>query len=152
MELPNRKYPRLKTFDYAGGGAFFVTICTRNKEKVLGNVPDGEEACVNLTQLGKTVKTAILNIPNKYWGVILLLNSVVMPNHIHLLLQISEDAQVSLLRIVRSFKTVVTKSWGQPVWQRSFYEHIIRNEQDALHCWKYIDENPKKWTLDKYYE
>ncbi len=151
MELPNRKYPRLATFNYAGGGAFFVTICTRNKEKLFGNITDGEEACVNLTQLGEIVKTSMLSIPDAYWGVTLL-NGVVMPNHIHLLLQISENTQVSLLTIIRSFKTIVSKSWGESVWQRSFYEHIIRNEQDALCCWKYIDENPKKWTLDKYFE
>ncbi len=150
MEQPNRKYPRLKTFDYAGGGVFFVTICTRNKEKIFGSVVDGEQACVDLTELGIIAKTSMLSIPDAYSGVTLI-NGVVMPNHIHLLLQISENAQVSLLTIVRSFKTIVSKLWGQTVWQRSFYEHIIRNEQDALRCWKYIDENPKKWTLDKYY-
>ncbi len=151
MEYPKRKHPRLKNFDYAAGGVFCVTICTMKKQKLFGYVEDGEPAVVHLTSLGCLAQEVMGAIPGAYPGVALL-NGVVMPNHVHLLLQISGEKPVSLFMVVRSFKTLVTKRWGTPVWQASFYEHVVRNEADALRFWKYIDENPKKWALDPYFE
>ena len=52
---------------------------------------------------------------------------------------------------IRSFKTLVSKQIGVSIWQRSFYDHVIRNKEDYLHIWKYIDDNPAKWAEDKYY-
>ncbi len=77
---------------------------------------------------------------------------VVMPNHIHLLLEIQPEHHVLLFTVVRSTKAAVTKQWGSPVWQRSFHEHIIQNENEGLQFLKYIAENPLKWTLDEYYQ
>ncbi len=152
MDYPKRKHPRLKTFDYAAGGTFCITICTSGKEKTLGTVvTDGEESHVQLSPLGRFVEDLIQSIPDAYQGV-QVHNSVVMPNHVHILLQIPEGKPVSLFTVIRSLKTMAVKGWGQPIWQRSYYEHIVRNEQDALRYWKYIDENPKKWTLDPYFE
>ncbi len=151
MNYPVRKYPRLKDFDYAAGGVFCVTICSKDRRNTFGRVIDGETACVELFPLGQLVNNGLERIEEAYPGV-KLLNWVVMPNHVHLLLQISVGNPVSLFDVVRSTKAIVTRQWGSPVWQRSFYEHVVRGEQDALRYWKYIDENPKKWTLDKYYE
>ena len=52
---------------------------------------------------------------------------------------------------IRSFKTLVSKQIGQSIWQRSFYDHVIRDEGDYLHIWQYIDSNPAKWAEDEYY-
>ncbi len=150
MSYPVRKYPRLKSFDYAAGGVFCVTICTRNKEKRFGYVVDGEVAQVVLNELGQLAQSCLDSIEESYPGV-RVLNRVVMPNHIHLLLQIAPESKLSLMTVVRSYKTIVSKQWGVPLWQRSFYEHVVRGEADALRYWKYIDENPKKWTLDQYF-
>ncbi len=150
MDHPIRKYPRLKEFDYTTGGVFCVTICSKDKKQIFGRIMDGENAGVELSPLGQLVCNAVCKIENAYPGV-RLLNWVVMPNHVHLLIQISTDEPASLYDVVRSTKAIVTRQWGSPVWQRSFYEHVVRGEQDALRYWKYIDENPKKWTLDKYY-
>ncbi len=151
MEYKQRKHPRLKTFDYAAGGVFCVTICTAKKQKILGAVVAGEKAYVELSPVGALVWELIACIPCKYSGVTVL-NYVVMPNHIHMLLQISPSNPVSLFTVIRSLKTIATKRWGHPIWQRSYFEHIVRGEQDALRYWKYIDENPMKWLLDPYYE
>ncbi len=151
MEYTDRKHPRLKTFDYGAGGTFCITICSKNKEKIFGTIVEGREVNPNLTPLGELVQETISHIPTAYPGVSLL-NWVVMPNHVHLLIQIPEKNPVSLFSVIRSTKAIVTRKWGQPVWQSSYYEHIVRNEADALRFWKYIDENPIKWTLDQYYE
>ncbi len=150
MKLPVRKYPRLRNFCYDAGGVFCVTICSKNKEKIFGSVVGGETPAIVLTPLGETVKGAIDRIPIAYPGANIL-NSVVMPNHVHILLQISHENPVSLFSVIRSTKGLVTKSWGMPVWQRSFYEHIVREEKDAMRYWQYIDENPQKWSQDPYW-
>ncbi len=151
MNYPSRKYPRLKEFDYASGGTFCVTICAKHKAKIFGRVVDGEVAYVALSPLGEMVQNALDRIPKVYPGVEIL-NQVVMPNHVHILLQIPHNNPISLFDIVRSTKSVVTRQWGSPSWQRSYFEHVVRGEKDALRYWKYIDDNPKKWTLDPYFE
>ena len=57
----------------------------------------------------------------------------------------------TLTNVVRSFKTLVTKAWGTPVWQRGYHDHIVRNTDDFQTIWTYIDQNPLKWELDRYY-
>ncbi len=150
MPYLQRKHPRLKAFDYASGGVFFVTVCAAEKKKIFGSIAGGEEAVLKLNALGQLAYENMRKIPEIYPGVVLLAG-VVMPNHIHLLLQIPNDTPVSLFTVVRSFKAATTKQWGHPVWQSSFYEHVARNERDTLRCWKYIEENPKKWALDEYF-
>ncbi len=148
MNYPQRKYPRLKAFDYSSGGVFCVTICAKDKAKIFGGVTvAGENTFVVLSHLGQTVQNSLEQIPQAYPGVEIL-NYVVMPNHVHLLIQIPHDRGVSLFDIVRSTKSVVTRQWGAPVWQRSYYEHVVRGEKDAMRYWKYIDDNPKNghWT------
>jgi len=81
-----------------------------------------------------------------------------MPNHIHMIIKInngtmwsSSPTHSSVPQIIKTFKTLVSKEIGCSIFQRSYYAHIIRNEYDYQEIWKYIDENPLKWTLDKYY-
>lgn len=150
MNYPSRKYPRLKNFDYSAGGVFCVTICTKEKAKLFGYV-DVASAAMHLSELGALVQAQIDRIPQAYPGTILW-NRVVMPNHLHILLQIPPEAPVSLFSVVRGTKSLVTRTIGYSIWQASFYEHVVRNEADALRFWKYIDENPAKWALDPYYE
>ena len=58
----------------------------------------------------------------------------------------------SISSIIKSFKTLVTKEIGKPIFQRSFYDHIIRGEGDFREIWEYIDGNPQKWREDRFYE
>ena len=77
-----------------------------------------------------------------------------MPNHIHLLIRINGTMWASsptVSSLIRSFKILTTKEIGYPIFQRSFYDHIIRNENDYNEIWKYIENNPFKWLEDQYY-
>ncbi len=106
---------------------------------------------MELFQLGMLVKQSIQRIPDIYPGVCVM-GSVIMPNHVHMLLEIKPEQPVSLFTVIRSTKAAVTKQWGAPVWQRSFHEHVIRSEREGLRFLKYMDENPLRWTLNEYYE
>ena len=106
-----------------------------------------------MSWIGKIVESAIEEIPNHYENV-LLDRYVIMPDHIHLLLRIENEngramlaptASTSVSEIVRQMKGYVTKQCGRAIWQRSYYDHIIRNEQDYLEIWQYIEGNPSKW-------
>ncbi|MCQ2441006.1 MAG: transposase [Clostridia bacterium] len=147
MVLLNRKANRLKNFDYSTDGYYFITICTNNKQKLLCDIV-GDDAHIVPTKYGKIVEKYILSIKgiDKY---------VVMPNHIHLIIK-NENGTMwasspTVSQKIKSFKILTTKSIGKSIFQRSFYDHIIRDENDYLRIWEYIENNPLKWSEDKYY-
>ena len=80
---------------------------------------------------------------------------VIMPNHVHMIVNISGEpddrGRSSLRQVVRNIKSYVTKTVGFPLWQARFHDRIIRSEDEYKRIWTYIDENPSKWTEDKYY-
>ena len=79
---------------------------------------------------------------------------VIMPNHIHLIIVMQNGRtqfSPTVSRIIKQFKGKVTKQVGFCIWQKSFYDHIIRDENDYLRIWEYIENNPYKWTEDKYF-
>lgn len=105
-----------------------------------------------LTGYGKIVERYIQTIPgiDKY---------VIMPNHVHLIVLIEQEngpmwasaPTQSLPNHIRSFKTLTSKAAGISLWQRSYYDHVIRNEREYLQIWQYIDDNPAQWAEDEYY-
>ena len=108
-----------------------------------------------LSPAGIAVEDGIKNIPLKYPH-ITLDKYVIMPNHIHLILIINADngramRAPTISTVVNQFKGYVTKTVGFPIWQKLFYDHIIRDNADYLRIWQYIDENPLNWTQDEYY-
>ena len=142
-ELPKRKNHRLENHDYAEDGFYFLTICTKGKAHILSEIvlgPDGA-AAVRLKPYGQAAESRILSIPgiDKY---------VVMPNHVHMI--VCKSNGKSIASDIRTFKGLVSKQVGASIWQDSFYDHIIRNEQDYQEKWCYIDENPAKWLDDEY--
>ena len=99
----------------------------------------------------------ILSIPERYPN-IRIAKYVIMPNHIHMIVEIGAEAggaspSPTLSDVVRVIKSLSTRrSMQKKLWQRSYYEHVIRGERDYQEIWTYIDNNPIKWTLDRYYE
>ena len=160
-ELPIRKLLRLKDWDYGSGGCYFITICTQEREPHFrrGAQCAPEAGLLPLSEMGKTVERTLLEIPAHYPNV-KVDKYVVMPNHIHLILMLGAGdggctlcaPTPTLSQVVRMMKETVTKRLGQKIWQKGFYDHIIRNESDYLRIWQYIDTNPAKWTEDEYYE
>ncbi len=146
MSDTSRKRLRLAGYDYTTNGVYFLTICTREKKKLLCDVKEAplanEAPIVTLTELGRIVKQATEKIPgiDKY---------VIMPNHVHMILFLRENRSIST--IIRLWKSVIAAKYGNEIWQKSYYDHIIRDEADYKIKWKYIDDNPSKWASDEYY-
>jgi REP element-mobilizing transposase RayT len=165
--LPKRKTNRLPDFNYSSNGAYFITICVKDRRCILSNIVGADtlgSPLVNLTQYGKFVEFEILKTSNIYPDM-KIEKFVIMPNHIHILLTIQNEENIlsgaprvspptnKLSVFVTALKKYTNKSIGKNIWQRGFHDHVVRNEQDFLAIWEYIDENPKKWLLgkDEYY-
>ena len=159
MELPKRKPNRLKDFDYSQPNAYFITICTKNKEMLFwenvgASIARPED--VRLSKYGKIVVEAIEKISTIY-PVITVDNYVVMPNHIHLLLQIHSDSSgramlaPTISIVIQQMKGYATKKIGRSIWQKLFHDHVIRDEKGYLKIWNYIEGNPSKWEEDCFY-
>jgi REP element-mobilizing transposase RayT len=149
---PERKSIRLKGHDYAQAGVYFTTICTKDKAFFFwdaGTAKHIGRPC--LFDVGMAVDTAINNIPKIYDGVLVDKYNI-MPNHVHLILQITSSGRtVAVPTIINQMKGYVTRIIGKSVWQGRFNDRIIRDEKEYLLIWKYIDENPLKWEDDRYY-
>ena len=143
-EYPKRKWSRLKDYDYSTDGYYFLTICTENRKCILSNIKTNEDhaATVELTPYGIIADRLIQSIPgiDKY---------VIMPNHIHMIIHKTNGK--SIASDVRSFKGLTTKQLGKRIWQDYYYDHVIRDEEEYLIKWNYIDKNPGKWIEDEYY-
>ena len=158
MQLPNRKPIRLKEFDYSTPGAYFITICTKNRKNILSDIVGGDAHIapkILLSKYGVICEKYIGNIKIKYPNVTVD-KYIIMPNHIHLIISIHGTMKASsptpeIKNIIRSFKIMVTKKLGFSCWQRSYYDHIIRNENDYFEIYRYIENNPYKWREDKLY-
>lgn len=163
MGHPKRKRIRLKAYDYSQNGAYFVTICSKDRESLLSEIV-GDGLCAVpqtiLTHIGTEIEKSIKYINNNIGGVNID-KYVIMPNHVHMIIELNPtggDGAPPLPDIIRRFKTYTTKAYAEiqgtgniTLWQRSFYEHVIRNEQDYLEIWEYIENNPLRWEADKYY-
>ena len=154
-ELPSRKRNRLKHYDYSSCGAYFITICTPDRRNYFWNgvgATIGRPQDVDLSQYGKLVDEAINNIPSIY-PALKLDHYVIMPDHIHLLLIIRADeygrpmVAPTISRVVQQLKGYITKRIGHSIWQKLFFDHVIRNRQDYEEHVKYICDNPVKWVI-----
>ncbi|MBR4291439.1 MAG: transposase [Oscillospiraceae bacterium] len=150
MELPKRKPNRILEFDYSSPNAYFVTICTTGKKKYFW---DSEN---QLSEYGKVVKAAIENI-ERHYSAVSVDHYVVMPNHVHLLLQLNTDvdgrrvAAPTVSTIINQMKGNASRQIGHSIWQKGFYDHVVRGDADYMEIWKYIEGNPAKWKEDKLY-
>ncbi len=159
----NRRSIRLPGYDYSKNGAYFVTICTQNRECLFGTIVDGE---MQLNQFGKIAADTWNWLRNQY-NYVVLDQWVVMPNHLHGIIVINNDCRGGsrtaptvnrkpLGRLIGAFKTVSTKHINQirttpgvRIWQRNYWEHIIRNDGDLNRIRQYIMDNPIKWETDR---
>jgi putative transposase len=168
----HRRSIRLKGYDYTQPGAYFVTICTYQRQTILGEIVDGEMLLNTCGEIARDewFKTAQIRSNVQLHQE----EFVIMPNHLHGIIWIIEpnvrarrrrapthesfgnSVTGSIPTIVRSYKSAVTKrinqlldSPGAPVWKRNYYEHIVRNEAELTAIQKYIQNNPLKWEFDQ---
>ena len=158
MDLPTRKQNRLREWDYSSEGIYFLTICTKDKKKLLCEIVGGgalDAPQVKLSSIGKIVETHIVS-SDRIPGV-MVDKYVIMPNHIHLLIRLNGTSRApsptngAVPRLVGVFKRLVNKEVGKNIFQRSYHDHIIRNEADYRRICEYIDTNPAKWEEDCFY-
>lgn len=175
--LTTRKQIRLPNYDYSKNGYYFITICTKNRKNIFGDIPVGaagqppetgrlpdDTTNIQLNDFGRIVdeelrKSQIIR------DEIILDQYVIMPNHIHCIIGITAGNNVggqpaaptrgTLSSFVNGFKSAVTtrintlrNTPGESVWQRSFYDHIIRNERSLNALREYILANPANWEQD----
>ena len=168
-EIHHRRSIRLRDYDYSQAGAYFVTMYTHNKECLFGKVVDGK---IELNNSGLLVQKWWLELKNKYPN-IELDECIIMPNHLHGIITITkqtvgadlcvcpkrgEHAGSPLRVMIQWFKTMSTNEYirgiksgrfvpfQQRLWQRNYYEHIIRNEKSFQRISQYIINNPRKWN------
>lgn len=156
-QLPKRKKIRLSDYDYSMPGAYFITVCTANRKALFwanvgaDNIRPND---IKLSAIGEIIDYAIKNIPISYPH-INVDKYCIMPDHIHLLLVINADIDGRMISaptvstVIGQFKRFVSKQVGFPLWQKSFIDEIIRNEQHYLTTWQYIDNNHLKYSLEK---
>ena len=168
-KLPNRKNPRLHKYDYSTPGAYFITVCTHKRAKILSCIVGAihESPKIKLTEYGEIVDRIINNLPN-HLGV-KIDKYVIMPNHIHFIMSISNSKENRAIResplrshsIISSTvgyikmnasKEIHKLNCNVTVWQRSFHDHIIRNDDDYYEIAKYIEGNPRCWQYDSLYK
>ncbi len=160
--LPERKPTRLRGFDYSSSGAYFITICTQNRKNILSTIVGEGFPLPQLSLYGQIVDKWIQRMPDKY-PEISVDRYVIMPNHIHILLSVAKvygrgDPSPTVDSAMGWIKYQCTKeinktrnAVGEKVFQRSFYDHVVRNYEDYLEINKYIYENPRHWLLDRLY-
>ena len=158
-DLPKRKSTRLKNFDYSTPAVYFLTVCVKNREQILGNIVgcgDFDAPKMELSKYGEILENYINLMSNKY-AQIKVDNFVIMPNHFHMLLRItgkngaSETAapyNSEISKFISLLKRYCNREYGENIWQVSYNDHIVRGENDYQKIWEYIDTNVLRWHLD----
>ena len=144
--MRRRNSLRLPEYDYHSAGAYFVTVCSRNRACLFGEIVEGR---MRLNRTGQIVETCWRRIPSHLPSVTLDA-FIVMPNHVHGIVLLNDRAtQVSPVRlVVGAFKACASRNAGVPPWQRGYFDRIIRDEPELALARRYVADNPLKWAID----
>lgn len=163
--LPIRKRNRLNGYNYSRNGYYFITICTKDRQLLLCDINNNN---VHLSDYGNIVNKYILS-SNSAYTYLHIDNYVIMPNHIHFIINIEENIDYKkemthqlnnnltnvpstvISKFVSTFKHLTIKESGVNFWQRNYHDHIIRNEDEYIKIDNYINYNPNKWESDCHY-
>ena len=152
-DVHHRHSIRLKEYDYSKEGMYFITICTKERECMLSEIVGADDpVCPRLTTIGKMVNECWYKM-NQIYESVTIHDYIIMPNHLHGIIEIQGgQSRPPLQKIIQGFKSVTTRncfSFGyQKIWQRNYYEHIIRNEKELYKIIEYIKYNPLNWKTD----
>jgi REP element-mobilizing transposase RayT len=179
-KLPQRKQIRLKGYDYSRNGAYFITFCVKDRAKLLGHIePDApppvpDASYCKLTPYGDVVAKRITEMCRHYEN-IEIPHYVIMPDHVHMIILVSDNegngrsneedglargkngmsrtpspANAVIPAFISTLKRFTNKEVGFSLWQRSFHDHIIRDEREYDRIAKYIENNPQRWLDDRF--
>ena len=165
-ELPVRKPNRLKGYNYSRKGTYFITICAKDRSELFGYVVGAvvnRPRYVELTEIGHCIEREIHIMQNIRKNVTID-QYVIMPNHVHMILSITKysgrlttddsgrlTTAPTVSEIIRLWKRAVSKQLGFSPWQKSFHDHIIRNDIEYKNISDYIENNPQKWEDECFY-
>lgn len=153
-DWPQRKKNRLEGYDYSSVGVYFVTLCVKDRVPMLWDVgariARPLEAPYTLSSYGRAVDKGIQDM-SAHYPMISVDRYTIMPNHIHMLITIRGICAPTISNVINQFKGYVTKQIGFSCWQKSFHDHIVRNEEEYRKIWEYIESNPKNWKDDCFY-
>lgn len=160
MPLPIRKNLRLPQYDYAQNGAYFITICTHEKRCILSEIRRGGPCGrpeLRLTPLGALAVSVFTEMEQKYG--VRIPAWVMMPNHVHFMLiqeRAAARAAPTVSAVVGAYKSIVAVRWlkrckaqgvsEEKLWQRGFYDHVIRDARDYEARLQYMEGNPARWA------
>lgn len=164
VKQPVRKRNRIENYDYSSPGAYFITICTRDRKpilwsesqfKLVGEAISLPQNQVPLSATGEIVKASIEGIP-VYYPAVSVTDYVIMPNHIHMVLHLEDlcgrlIASPTVSTVVGQLKRRVSLLAREKIWQRSFHDHVIRDYKDYEKIGEYIHNNPLNWEKDCFY-
>ncbi len=160
MKREFHKRNRLEGYNYSSKGVYFLTLCTEDRKQILSRVVARgilDAPVIELLERGRMVHDAIVFL-DEQWESISVLAYVIMPNHVHILLQVlgasgmPRATNAIVPRFVSALKRFTNRSCAQSLWQKSYYDHVIRDEADYLLKVTYIENNPSKWVEDCYFE
>lgn len=162
-KLPKRKPTHLRYFDYGEGHLYFITICSYNRENVFSSISVGEGLAppeIMLSGIGNIIEEQLLELNDRYKPAFVD-KYIIMPNHIHMILGIEAltggaSPSPTTHTVICALKSLVTRSCrhqgiDKPIWQRGYFDHVIRNDKDYQRIIDYMDNNPFRWTEDPYY-
>lgn len=179
-EYSVRKEMRLKNYDYSGNGLYFITICTKDKIPYLYEIESVGDGVLDVPQqklkeYGIFVKDQINEI-NSVYEKIKILKYVIMPDHVHMIIFIFDEDKIinrasisetsrtpssgtsrtpsptnqTIPLVISAFKRFVNRKTGFNIWQRSYYDHIIRNKKEFIEICRYIENNPLNWINNNF--
>ena len=149
-EIHHRRSIRLQGYDYTNTGIYFVTICCHQRQHLFGEIDNGE---MKINAIGQIVSNLWQKTPQHFPNVELDA-FILMPDHLHGIIIISESTEKSsLANIVQNFKSIssrkinrINKNYGISIWQRNYYERIVRSELEFKNLREYIENNPANWS------
>jgi putative transposase len=164
VEMPKRRSPRLRGFDYSRGGAYFVTLCSKDRKCLFGEIV---EVRMQPSNIGSLVAACWNDVFDAH-PFVSLDHWILMPNHLHAIVRLDDSTLWTkpLWKVIATFKAKSTSKvrtfMGSAacstlgaalaarleLWQRSFYEHVIRDENELLRIRQYVVDNPAQWAVD----
>ena len=150
MNLPHRKYIRWNGYDYKTANHYFITVVTHNRQNRLGLIVNQQAV---LSEVGNMVWDCIATL-HQHFHDIEIEDAVIMPNHVHFIITNMGDAYIP--EVVRCFKAITSYQYHRikrindtkPLWQRNYYDRVIRDEREYMFVRNYIMMNPERWELD----
>ena len=156
METRTRKTTRIPGYHYSDPGAYFLTMCTLDRARLLSRIRvTGDTAVTDLLEYGRVVECEILKM-NGIYNHLRVDKYVIMPDHVHLLLTVMdpvlrnappEAKNSAVAKYVGTLKRFCNRKYGRNIWQKGSNDHVIRNQEDYNTRWEYMEKNPMNWII-----